>query len=83
MHILTIAADESLKHLHERMPIILDPQRYHDWLDPQLDDPEKVQTLLTPIAAPEWNIRRVSTVVNNARTEGAICIQPYSSETHG
>ncbi|MEX1232008.1 MAG: SOS response-associated peptidase, partial [Planctomycetaceae bacterium] len=74
--ILTTAADEPLQHLHERMPVILDPERYDAWLDPRLDQPDQVQSLLTPASVPAWNLRRVSTAVNNARTEGEICIQP-------
>ncbi|MDA0832982.1 MAG: SOS response-associated peptidase [Planctomycetota bacterium] len=74
--ILTTAADEAIKHLHERMPIIMEPEHYEEWLDPQLESMARAEELLRPTQPAEWKWRQVSTAVNNARTEGPICLEP-------
>jgi putative SOS response-associated peptidase YedK len=37
--ILTTEANELVRSVHERMPVILDPRHYAEWLDPGLTDP--------------------------------------------
>src|SRR3954451_19492613 len=48
--IITCAPNELLAELHDRMPVILDPEDYDRWLDPQAPGAEK---LLRPCPA-EW-----------------------------
>lgn len=74
--ILTTEADEEIKHLHERMPIILEPDHFEEWLDPQLENAARAEELLRPSQPYEWQTKMVSTVVNYARTEGPQCIEP-------
>src|SRR5579859_1832017 len=44
--ILTTGSNELIRPLHERMPVILDPVRYLDWLNPATV--EEAQTLMMP-----------------------------------
>ena len=49
--IVTNAAD-SIKHVHDRMPAIVDPAQYEFWLDPGIDYTPALKELLTPTTAP-------------------------------
>ena len=55
------------------MPVILSPNDYAEWLDPQAKEPGK---LLTPFPASEMSAIPVNPIVNNARNEGPECIEP-------
>jgi putative SOS response-associated peptidase YedK len=45
--VVTDAAD-SIKHIHDRMPAIIDPAHYKFWLDPGIDDVPALKELLKP-----------------------------------
>jgi putative SOS response-associated peptidase YedK len=64
--ILTTAANDQLRHLHERMPVILEPQDSSAWLGESSGDPA---ALLRPSTA-DLRIWRVSPAVNNVRNNG-------------
>ena len=49
--IVTDAAD-SIKHVHDRMPAIIEPANYRYWLDPGIDDVPALKDLLKPAAVP-------------------------------
>jgi putative SOS response-associated peptidase YedK len=78
--ILTTAAADSLADIHDRMPLVLDPSMYDTWLDPTLQEPERILPMLAP--APMDDIERlpVSTWVNNPRHEGPMCVAPVEAE---
>jgi putative SOS response-associated peptidase YedK len=74
--ILTTAANEMMRALHDRMPVILHECDYEAWLDPDNDDTEALATLLAPFPAEEMRAHPVSTRVNNARNDGPALIEP-------
>lgn len=74
--ILTTDANELVADLHDRMPVILDPERFDAWLDPAAEDPARLMRLLTPYPAERMTLYPVSTVVNSPRHEGPECIAP-------
>jgi putative SOS response-associated peptidase YedK len=74
--ILTTEANELVRPMHERMPVIL-PAEYHaDWLDPKTAAHQWLQTVLRPYPAEAMQAGPVSTWVNDARHEGPECIRP-------
>ena len=73
--IITTDANDLLRPLHDRMPVILPEQEYGRWLDPQLDDPVKLQALLKPYPAEQMTAYPVSTFVNSPRSESPRCIE--------
>jgi putative SOS response-associated peptidase YedK len=73
--IITTDANDLLRPLHDRMPIILPEQEYDHWFDPQLDDPMKLQALLKPYPAEEMTAFPVSTFVNSPRNKSPRCIE--------
>jgi putative SOS response-associated peptidase YedK len=74
--ILTTAANDLLRPLHDRMPVILSPNDYGVWLDRQSTEPTKLAYLFEPCPVDELTAYPVNPVVNNARNETAECIQP-------
>jgi putative SOS response-associated peptidase YedK len=74
--ILTTEANDVLRPVHERMPVILDPKDYNLWLDPSPQKPEALQALLRPYPAAEMNGYPVSPLVNNPRNDSPRCIEP-------
>lgn len=64
--IVTSAARPPVDRLHDRMPVIVGPDRWDVWLDPTADTDE-LQSLLVPPADPGLVARRVSTRVNDVR----------------
>jgi putative SOS response-associated peptidase YedK len=49
--VLTTAANDLMRPIHDRMPVIVDPAAYDRWLDPKIQKPELVQPLLRPYPA--------------------------------
>ncbi|HEY8496639.1 MAG TPA: SOS response-associated peptidase [Limnochordales bacterium] len=74
--IITTDANERMRPIHHRMPVILSPDDYDLWLDPDVQEPEAVLPLLRP--APEDLLRAypVSTLVNSPRHDDPACVEP-------
>jgi putative SOS response-associated peptidase YedK len=74
--ILTTAANEVVRPVHDRMPVILPQGAEALWLGPQSGDAAGLAELLRPFPADEMRSRPVSTAVNSAKNEGPACIEP-------
>lgn len=72
--ILTTEANDLLRPIHDRMPVILDSDKYELWLDPIVEKPEILQPLLHPYQADLMTSYAVSTKVNNPKNNTAECI---------
>ena len=68
--IVTSAARPPVDHLHNRMPVVVDRDRWETWLDPTADSDE-LQDLLVPPAETALRARAVSTRVNDVRNNDA------------
>ena len=73
--IITTAANSRLAELHDRMPVILHEEDYDRWLDPTLDDPALLQSLLAPYPSEEMTFHPVSPFVNSPRNDGPTCLE--------
>ena len=69
--------------MHDRMPVILSPEGVRVWMDADEHDPARLNPLLKPYAPPELEAYRVSTRVNNARTDAPEMITPADGEIVG
>lgn len=72
--IITTAANELLRPLHERMPVILAPHEYGAWLAADAA-PEDLKALLATSDAAELEVLPANPVVNNARHDAADCLE--------
>ncbi len=80
--IITTEANELMRPIHDRMPVILNPQNYDRWLDPESSS-DRIQSLLCPYPAVEMSVYPVSAKVNNPRNEDAECITPIAFHDSG
>ena len=74
--VITCPATGRLASVHDRMPVILDPEAAARWLDPNLDDPAVLRALLVPYADEALELYPVSPLVNSPRNDSPECLQP-------
>jgi putative SOS response-associated peptidase YedK len=74
--IITTSAPDDLGHIHDRMPMIIDPASWSDWLDPAGHDVSDLRSLLVPAATSGLTAYPVSTAVNSVRNNGPQLIEP-------
>jgi putative SOS response-associated peptidase YedK len=74
--ILTTTSNEVVGRVHDRMPVILSPTDYDRWLDPSIQEPAVLQTLLRPYPADEMTAYPVSTLVNSPANDNPGCTEP-------
>lgn len=73
--ILTTDANELIRPLHDRMPVILGEEGEKHWLNPG-ESLSFLQSLLVPYPAQEMEVYQVSRIVNNPKHDSAACIEP-------
>jgi putative SOS response-associated peptidase YedK len=73
--IITTSAPDELGEIHDRMPMVISPDRWADWLDPAGEDPAALRALLAPAAAGGLTSYPVSTAVNSVRNNGPELIE--------
>ena len=78
--VLTTTPNALVAPLHDRMPVVLEPDQWNLWLDPEAPL-EAVRALLAP--APEGLLAAwpVSTRVNRVRHDDARCVEPAPPES--
>jgi len=77
--IITTEANELIKDIHDRMPVILPEEEYDRWLDPKNQDKDELTAILKPSASDEMKAYTVDRIVNNPRNEIPACIEPVES----
>ena len=68
--VVTAPAVGALTEIHERMPLVLPPDRWAAWLDPAREDVEELVEPTPPELVETLEIRPVSTAVNNVANNG-------------
>ena len=76
--ILTTGANQLMRPVHDRMPVIVDPADWDTWLNPDTDL-ETLQSLLVPAPASDLEAYPISTRVNNVRNDGPELLDPLPS----
>jgi putative SOS response-associated peptidase YedK len=78
--IITGEPNEKVRPIHDRMPVMLPPSAWAEWLDPTNDDIETLGKLLVPAPARLLEVHPVSTAVNNVRSTGAELVDPIDPD---
>ena len=76
--IITTTAPDELGEIHDRMPMVIDPASWADWLDPANSEVADVRSLLVPAAATGLTSYPVSLAVNSVRNNGPRLIEKAS-----
>jgi putative SOS response-associated peptidase YedK len=71
--ILTTTPNEVTASIHDRMPVIVDPDSYDLWLDPGISDTRVVSDRLKPHDAARMRMYPVNTRVNNVANDDEEC----------
>jgi putative SOS response-associated peptidase YedK len=74
--VLTTTAEDSVGHIHDRMPLLVEPDRYDAWLDPSNANVDDLKRLLVPAAPGRLEAYPVSTAVNSVRNNGPELVDP-------
>ena len=73
--LMTTQPNEVAAQVHDRMPVLLHARDVPRWLDPGLDDADRVADLLVPYPAGEMQAHPVSRRVSDPASEGPELIE--------
>jgi putative SOS response-associated peptidase YedK len=76
--IITTSAPDDLGKIHDRMPMVIPPGSWADWLDPANSDVSDLRALLAPAVAGGLDSYPVATTVNSVRNNGPELIEPVT-----
>ncbi|TFV63669.1 SOS response-associated peptidase [Geodermatophilus sp. DF01-2] len=68
--VVTAPAVGALTEIHERMPLVLPPERWGEWLDPAREDVEALAAPTPPELVEGLELRPVGAAVNNVANNG-------------
>jgi putative SOS response-associated peptidase YedK len=74
--ILTTAPNDLVAAIYNRMPVIMDPRDFDQWLEPKEQDTATVAALLRPFPAEKMRAYAVSAWVNDVTHQDARRIEP-------
>jgi putative SOS response-associated peptidase YedK len=77
--VITTAANELMRPLHERMPAILQVADYAHWLDPDHPDPASLAARLQPAPSAKMIAYPVSPRVNHVKNDDPGLIDAYTA----
>ncbi|MBA2956655.1 SOS response-associated peptidase [Nocardioides sp. MAH-18] len=75
--VITTDAEDAVGHIHDRMPLMVERERWSDWLDPRVGGD---LDLLVPAAPGQLEAYPVSTLVSNVRNNGPELLEPLPLE---
>jgi putative SOS response-associated peptidase YedK len=73
--VITTQAGPDMGDIHQRMPVVLEPELLDEWLDPANRDQPELQSLLVPSPAGTLVHRVVGREVGNVRNDGPELIE--------
>ena len=74
--IVTRSAQHRISEIHSRMPLIIDPKNYNNWLNSKISS-SVVRGVLASPATITLKARRVGDLVNSTKNDGPECTEPY------
>ncbi len=73
--IITTTANKPMRHIHERMPVILDENSQKIWLNMAIKAEDKLKTVLKPYRDDDLSMYPVSSHVNSPVHDDELCIE--------
>ena len=80
--VITTDAEDDLGHIHDRMPLMVERERWSAWLDPRQPQDHLLE-LLVPAAPGALEAYPVSTLVSNVRNNGPELLEPLPLDEGG
>jgi putative SOS response-associated peptidase YedK len=76
--ILTTGPNSLVADIHDRMPVIVPPDKYDQWLDPDVNDFDAIRDILKPYDANLMPRYPVSRKLNNSKIDDAEAALPVT-----
>jgi putative SOS response-associated peptidase YedK len=76
--IVTTTASSRIAELHDRMPVVVSPEAWSIWLNPEPTDLGELHALLVPAEREPLAIYPVVRLVNNVRMDGPELVEPLA-----
>jgi putative SOS response-associated peptidase YedK len=73
--IITTEANDLMQKIHHRMPVILQPEHYGDWLDTSVEESDELLQLLASYPSDEMEAYPISTYVNKPDNNDSRCVE--------
>lgn len=77
--IITTRAADDVGWVHDRMPMVVSPGHWDEWLDPATGDRDSLLRAIAPAASDDLETRPVSTAVNSVANDGPDLITPLAT----
>lgn len=77
--IVTTDANELSRPIHDRMPVILRGADAAAWIDPAIEEPRALASLLQPVRSEWMTCSAVGPLVNSVKNNGPQCIEPVQA----
>jgi putative SOS response-associated peptidase YedK len=78
--IMPTRPNELVQQIHSRMPVIVRPEHYDLWMDPNVTDPTKLAPIYDPFPAEEMRAWPVSPRVNTPKNNDERLLEPIPLE---
>ncbi len=76
--IVTTSASDHLATVHDRMPVVIENDDMNTWLDREVEDADRLLSLLSTQKGDVLEFTPVSTYVNNPRNDDPRCLEPVA-----
>lgn len=76
--IITTSANALLERIHDRMPAVISPHDWDQWLDRSVTDTASLRHLLAPADPRQFDMFEVSTAVNSVRNNSGELVAPIN-----
>ena len=79
--IITTDANDALRPIHDRMPVVLPESAWDEWLDRDNQDTAPLQRLLVPAPPQEFEAWPVPLLVNKPANNGPELVEPVTEQS--
>jgi putative SOS response-associated peptidase YedK len=81
--IITTDANDAIRPIHDRMPVVLPPSAWDAWLDPKNDAVDDLVELLVPAPKELVTLTAVRPLVNDVKNDGPQLVEPLPDDERG
>lgn len=79
--LLTTEANDAMREVHNRMPLVVPVSERGLWLDDSVDPEQVLEKIPRPFPSNETRLKRVSLLVNSVKNEGPQLLEPPSQSS--
>lgn len=81
--VIVTEANDLMRPIHDRMPVLLDPETWDPWLEPEAHDPSSLVALLKPYPAEAMTAWPIGARVNSPKNDSPECLEPQGESGGG